>query len=70
MRTEHEIMVQYNQDINTRLKKYCDEKEPGLFSEYKNFFKEEADPYNMKSPGDATNEYFKIANDFLTKQGY
>jgi hypothetical protein len=70
MRTEHEIMSVYNQDLNARLKKYCDDNEPGTFAEYKRFFKEEADPYNMKSPGEAFNIYTDKLNDFLTKHNY
>ena len=70
MNSEHERMATYNQDINARIRKFCDDKEPGTHQAYKDMFMDEADPYNMKIPKDKYNAYFEIANNFLTKHGY
>ena len=67
----HELYSQWNTDINTRIKKYIAEKEPGLsFSEVKNYFMQQADPHNMLPPYQQYDNYFKEVNTFLEEQGY
>lgn len=54
----------YNQNIDERLKAYAEENGED-FSEMKSYFMNQADPYNMKTPKEAKDAYFKIVNKFL-----
>ena len=61
----------YSKDINMRLKKYVSEKEPNEdWVNIKNYFMKKADPYNMKTPKETFDIYYKMVDEFLSKYGY
>lgn len=55
---------QYSRDIDQKLKDYA-EISGDDWIEIKNYFREQADPYNMKTPNEALDAYFKLVEDFL-----
>jgi len=58
----------YSQDIDARLRKYAEQTGED-WVEVKRYFKQEADPHNMKSPNEALDIYFKLVDEFLTGEG-
>lgn len=58
----------YSQDIDARLRKYAEQTGED-WVEVKRYFKQEADPDNMKSPNEALDIYFKLVDEFLTGEG-
>jgi hypothetical protein len=66
---ERENLNSYLMDLNDRLGAYT-AKTGECHREIIRYFKEEADPYNLKPPGEQYKEYCKLLNEFLTKAGY
>jgi hypothetical protein len=67
-----DLIAGKNKEIDARLMKYVQEKEPvGTdWMTLKNQFMKDADPYNLKPAGEVYPIYFSIVDKFLTDNGY
>jgi hypothetical protein len=69
--TDVDRYSKHKKDLEVRLKKYAAEKEPDTnWVDIKNDFMDKADPSNTKTPQKAYDDYFKLVDSFLKKQGY
>jgi hypothetical protein len=69
LKAEIQNLSEYKKDLENRLKEYTGKTGENP-REIINYFKEEADPHNMKPPGEAEKIYCKLMNEFLTETGH